>query len=152
MLVTFSRLPAAERALLIGACALLPAVAAGLRLLSLKTLLRLLARPRGVGAAIPPERAAVLVEAVAARLPLRATCLARSLVLHALLGRLGIDTHLVIGAAPAGGALEAHAWVEHRGVPLGSDTRSGTYPPLLRWPAAGAATVPAQPVTMKERA
>jgi hypothetical protein len=150
-LVKVARLPAAERALLLRACVLLPVVAAGLRLLPLKTLLRLLERPRRPGAAIPPERAAALVEAAAAHQPLRPTCLVKAMALHALLRRRGIDAHLVIGATPARGGLEAHAWVEHRRVPLGSDTQAGTYPPVLRWRASCAATVPSQPATTEER-
>lgn len=150
-LVKVARLPAAERALLLRACVLLPAVVVGLRLLPLKALLRLLDRPRRPGAAIPPERAAALVEAAAARQPLRPTCLVKALVLHALLRRHGIDAHLVIGATPVTGGLEAHAWVEYRGIPLGSGTQPKIYPPLLRWRAASAATVPSQPATMEER-
>jgi hypothetical protein len=149
-LVRVARLPAAERALLLRACVLLPAVAAGLRLLPLKAVLRLLDRPRRPGAALGAERAAALVEAAATRQPLRPTCLVKAIVLHALLRRRGIDAHLVIGATPVTGGLEAHAWVEHRGVPLGSDTRAGKYPPLLRW-RASCASVPSQPATTEER-
>ena len=46
-------------------------------------------------------------------------CLGRSLVTWSLLRRRGIDSALVMGAAPpAGEALEAHAWVEVAGVPV----------------------------------
>ncbi len=128
-----ARLPTAERTLLLQACVLLPAVAVGLRLLALKTLLRLLDRPRQPGAAILPERAARLVEAAAGRQPVRPTCLVKALALHALLRRRGISADLVVGARPATGRLDAHAWVEHRGVPIPDGAQSETYPPLLRW-------------------
>jgi Transglutaminase-like superfamily len=128
-----ARLPTAERTLLLQACVLLPAVAVGLRLLSLKTLLRLLDRPQPPSAAIAPERAAALVEAAAGRQPLPPTCLVKALALHALLRRRGIDADLVIGATPAKGRLDAHAWVEHRGSPLPDGVQSEIYPPLLRW-------------------
>lgn len=145
-----ARLPAAERALLLRACVLLPAVAVGLRLLPLKTLLRLLDRPRRPHATISPERAAALVEAAAARQPLRPTCLVNALALHTLLRHLGIDADLVIGATPATGGVEAHAWVEHRGSPLPGAGQPETYSPLLRWSGARGALVPSRPATIKE--
>ena len=149
-LTKVARLPAAERALLLRACVLFPAVAVGLRLLPLKTLLRLLDRPRQPHATIPPERAAALVEAAAGRLPLRPTCLVKALALHTLLRHLGIDADLVVGATPATGGVEAHAWVEHRGAPLPGAGQPKTYPPLLRWSGAGGPLVPSRPATIKE--
>jgi transglutaminase superfamily protein len=44
-------------------------------------------------------------------------CLARSLVLTAMLARRGIDSSIVIGVRPGPG-FGSHAWVEHGGRPL----------------------------------
>jgi len=52
-------------------------------------------------------------------LPLR--CLPRALCLRWLLGRHGIRTELRIGVNKRRGDLAAHAWVEHRGRPVGED-------------------------------
>jgi hypothetical protein len=54
-----------------------------------------------------------------------ATCLSRSLVLRWLLQRRGIETQLRIGVRLAGGELDAHAWVEHAGVPLNDSADVG---------------------------
>jgi hypothetical protein len=50
-------------------------------------------------------------------LPADSRCLMRSLVLTRVLARRGLDSTLVLSAAP-GARLEAHAWVEHAGEPL----------------------------------
>ena len=50
-------------------------------------------------------------------LPADDRCLARSLVLDALLARRGLESVLVI-AARAEPAFAAHAWVEHDGIPV----------------------------------
>src|SRR4051794_10146481 len=55
----------------------------------------------------------------AARYMPRATCLTRSLSMHAMLGRRGIATQLRIGVAKdANGQLLAHAWLERHGAKL----------------------------------
>jgi hypothetical protein len=46
-------------------------------------------------------------------------CLPRALCLRWLLGRHGIETELRIGVSKRRGDLAAHAWVEHRGRPVG---------------------------------
>ncbi len=46
-------------------------------------------------------------------------CLARSLALHALLGREHLPSQLRVGVRKRGSALEAHAWVELGGQVLG---------------------------------
>ena len=61
-----------------------------------------------------------------APLPTDTRCLAKSLVLMALLARRGIASALVIGVRP-GSDFGAHAWVEREGMPLlpsGGDTYS----------------------------
>lgn len=70
--------------------------------------------PRG---ALAPERLAGGTRRVLAVLPVRDTCLFRSLVLIGLLARRGATGRLVIAAHPDGD-LQAHAWVELDGRPL----------------------------------
>lgn len=60
-----------------------------------------------------------LVDMAARRLPHSGTCLRRSLVLQRFLRREGIETELRFGVRKTDGGLEAHAWLEHEGLPLG---------------------------------
>ena len=46
-------------------------------------------------------------------------CVPRALALRSLLAEAGIETELRIGVRKEGGELAAHAWIEHRGVPVG---------------------------------
>jgi hypothetical protein len=55
-----------------------------------------------------------LVEALARRLPFRASCLHQSWVLWWLLRRQGIPAELRIGVRKPASQLEAHAWVEYQ--------------------------------------
>lgn len=48
-------------------------------------------------------------------LPFDSRCFMRSLVLLRMLARRGVPCRLVIGVRPG---FEAHAWVEHEGLPL----------------------------------
>ncbi len=57
-------------------------------------------------------------------------CLMQSLVLQSLLAQRGIESILAVGARQAPD-FAAHAWVEHEGTPLQSDTG---YLPLVRLP------------------
>ena len=50
-------------------------------------------------------------------LPFDSRCLMRSLVLLRMLARRGVSCRLVIGVRP-GNVFEAHAWIEHAGLPL----------------------------------
>jgi len=115
---------------LAGAWSLLLAAGLGLRLLPLRRVQRLLGAAGGRPPAAGDELGAVSrlarLVGVAARnhlLPLH--CLERALVLQVLLRRRGIATELRIGVRREGGALDAHAWLERAGVPLGepSSTR-----------------------------
>jgi hypothetical protein len=73
-----------------------------------------------VDAACERARVVARVAGIAAgRGPVRATCLRRSLLIWWLLRRDGIETALRIGVRCDDGVLQAHAWVEHDGVPLG---------------------------------
>lgn len=62
-----------------------------------------------------PRAVAETVEAVAGRLPIWTTCLVQALACEALLERAGVETDLRIGVTKSGDALEAHAWLVHRG-------------------------------------
>ena len=119
-----------ERRLLVGTLLLLPAIGAALRLMGFNRTRGLLERyaqptPKPGVAGGPPgaqetaQRIARLVAIAASRGAYRATCLRQSLALWWLLKRRGIDTQLRIGVRKEGGALLAHAWVEHEGAPLG---------------------------------
>jgi hypothetical protein len=78
----------------------------------------------GQAADLPPEVCAqtvCAVESTAHRLPwpLKSpSCLARSLTLWCLLTGRGLDCDLRMGARCTADRLEAHAWVEYRGVVL----------------------------------
>jgi hypothetical protein len=120
------RLGRPERRIVIAAAATLPAAWLALRLGGFRRSTAMLARfaplPDGTplrdGTAVSPEEIARLTYATARSLPFASNCLDRSLALCWLLRRRGIAAHLRIGARKDGEQLEAHAWVESRGVPL----------------------------------
>lgn len=122
----FRRLTWRERGVLCAALVLLPAVAAGLRLVGLRRVQSVLGlagpavnrEARGPVCGTGVQGTARMVAAAAHYGLYRASCLPRSLVLQWLLHRQGIVSALRIGARTAGGRLEAHAWVEHHGHPL----------------------------------
>lgn len=66
-----------------------------------------------------PCRLARLVGAASRHHLWTMTCLPRSLALQALLRRHGIEADLRIGVRREGGELQAHAWVEQAGSPVG---------------------------------
>lgn len=82
-------------------------------------LLALLSRGGRPQPAFPADRLAALVTAAARHHLLPMTCLPRALALQALLRRNGIQAELRIGVRREGGALQAHAWIEHAGSPIG---------------------------------
>jgi hypothetical protein len=51
-------------------------------------------------------------------LPTDSRCLMRSLVLIRVMARRGLGSTLVVSSPPPGPGFEAHAWIEHGGVPL----------------------------------
>lgn len=60
-------------------------------------------------------------------------CVPRALALRSLLAEQGIATELRIGVRKEGGELAAHAWIEHRGEPLGEmPLIAERFPPLAR--------------------
>jgi len=107
-----------------------------LRILPLPRVERLLSRlsTRRPEPGLSPGRLAQLT-GIAARHHLRPmACLPQSLALQALLRRQGLPCELKIGVRRAGGELQAHAWVEHAGAPLGEPM---PYLPLARPRSAG---------------
>lgn len=93
-------------------------------------LLALLTGGRQRQAALSAGRLATLVSA-AARHHLRPmTCLPRALALQALLRRNGIQAELRIGVRREAGDLQAHAWIEAAGSPVGEPSPS--YLPLVQ--------------------
>jgi hypothetical protein len=68
-------------------------------------------------------RLGAAVGRVLSRLPADSRCLARSLVLTALLARRGIPSTLIIGVRGAPD-FRGHAWVEYDGMPLLRDEES----------------------------
>ena len=128
----FRELSPIRRATAVRAVALLPVVSIMLRVVGLRRsarVLRCLSQPRPLSDASAKddlrrvaETIAGAVQAVARRHPFPSSCLSRSLVVWSLLRRRGVDSHLRIGVRKQEGRFQAHAWVEHRGRPLGNDT------------------------------
>jgi hypothetical protein len=115
-------LPGAEKRLFVAALGWVVVFRVTLWMLPLRFVMRLSRRvslPRSASATedvIPLVHRAVRR---AARFMPRATCLTRSLSVHAMLGRRGIATQLRIGVAKdEAGRLLAHAWLERDGVKL----------------------------------
>lgn len=65
------------------------------------------------------------VNIAARHTPFPATCLSRSLLLVWMLDRRGVACALRIGVRLQGKALDAHAWVEHDGVPINDQAEVG---------------------------
>jgi hypothetical protein len=74
-------------------------------------------QPAALG--VEPARLASLVNAASRHLPVPCSCLTRSLVLDWMLRRRAVESALRIGVRLVEGRLEAHAWVEVDGNPLG---------------------------------
>jgi hypothetical protein len=118
------RLSVGERRAFLRLSLLVPAMAILLRLLGFRRTMRWLERQRGT-CAIGTDASATTIEvelrarARARRYaPYRGNCLSQSLTLRQTLARRGIATDLVLGTNFDAGELEAHAWIEARGVVL----------------------------------
>ena len=111
-----------ERRTLLAAMALLPVFWVALRLVGLQRLQARLYRKPQADAAQPAldelKRTGALVNAAAHRVLGPDNCLIRSLYLWWLLRRRGVRCELRIGVRMVDGALAAHAWVEHAGIPV----------------------------------
>lgn len=141
-LVRFGQVGDAERRVVLAIALLAPAVTAALRGFGMARARWLAARlaeraplaPREV----PAQRVGVLVDSIGDAIDsvsaLKVTCLARSLVLCALLERRGERPVLMLGVRPRATALDAHAWVELDGAALLSPAPDGqdAYTPLTQ--------------------
>jgi hypothetical protein len=125
------RRDAVRAALLVCGCSL------GLRALGVRRMMTWAARParRRVAA---DDRATIdaavrAVSRVARHSPAPGTCLSRSLALQRWLSQAGVDSTIHLGGRVAGGALDAHAWLEWNGTVLtdGPDVER-RFPPLVR--------------------
>jgi hypothetical protein len=88
-----------------------------LRVMPFSRLLQRVGCSRSPSATVTDFRRLVRFVAVAYQiLPLPATCLRQSLVLHALLTRRGAPSRFRLGVARNRTSLEAHAWVECDGM------------------------------------
>jgi hypothetical protein len=124
----FRRLSRPEQRVLLQALLLLPFTALALRWLGFKRWQSVLARlaplpempdeDRAESLVRQARGAARMVRAAAWHGPYPAGCLPQSLTLWWLLRRQGIASDLRIGVRKEAGRLEAHAWVEHRGLVL----------------------------------
>lgn len=118
----FFALPAVDRWRLIRAALRLLAIDLRLRLGGFAAVAasveRRTVRPGGGGErSIAPWVRAVDVAARHHLYPMH--CVPRALALRSLLAEEGVATELRIGVRKEGGRLAAHAWVEHRGAPIG---------------------------------
>jgi hypothetical protein len=137
------RLTPQERRVLCATWLALAAAPLALALVPFRTLLDWAARepigPRRADA-VAPGRVAVLVEAAARYHLVRATCLARALVLCRLLRRRGERARLVIGGSRGGGTntpgdFEAHAWVACDGLALTAGGPIKRFTIFRAWPS-----------------
>jgi hypothetical protein len=126
----FAALPDSERTLVLWGGAWLTATWCGLRVCGFNRWQNLLARfTRVASPTVAPDgdllpqalRTARLYGAASRHLFFRPNCLERALALSFLLRRRGIAADLRFGARKDAERLEAHAWVEYRGVPLDED-------------------------------
>ena len=89
----------------------------------------------GGGQAASPEQVVRAVRS-ASRL-VGGTCLARALVARTLLARAGVRVTLALGASPTAcmPRLQGHAWIEHRGTPVGEGESVPAFAAVWRLPA-----------------
>ena len=121
----FHRLSRSDKRLLASAGFLLPVIKVGLQWLGYRKVQAILGRIPGPAAkgSLAEMIAQAQVVAWAVRVaasydPCRSNCLPQSLALWYLLRRRGIDGDLRFGVDPKDGKLEAHAWVEFKGLVL----------------------------------
>ena len=95
---------------------------------------RAFARRPSMGAHDEVKRVGWSVAAVTRRLPFDSTCLIQSLAVDAMLRRRGVPCEIRVGVRPpGGGALAAHAWVEHDGqIVFGARSDLSEYQVLAR--------------------
>ena len=111
-LAKFAHLPAAHKPVLLAAVWWLLLASLALRALPFRMARKLFSRPvRATRDQIPVETLCWAITAASRRIP-GCRCLAQALAGARLLRAHGVAADVVIGvAAPAGGTLDAHAWV-----------------------------------------
>lgn len=88
---------------------------------------------RPAGRPVEPEPVVRAVQRAVHLHPWPLLCLPQSVAITWMLARRGFACELVIGARPKADMLDAHAWVEQRGIPLNSPPDSAeSHPVLLR--------------------
>jgi Transglutaminase-like superfamily len=125
-LAKLRRLTNSERRLLLRALAMLPLIALALRVAGLRRVQAFLARLSPLSgrarddhvASMHAKHVARLVSVAATHGPYRAKCLPTALALQSILRRRGIQADLRLGVRKDSGRIEAHAWLEHRGIAL----------------------------------
>jgi len=122
--------------LLVQAWSLLLAIDIGLRILPFRKIQSWM-MPRhhkeisSAQAEIMIRRSSDFVELAARNHIYPMTCLRRSLAMQTLLSKRGVNTDLFIGVRRNQEKLEAHAWLEYQGQPIGEkDPPTGQFTPL----------------------
>ena len=108
------RLTLPEWGLIVETCVTLPLISTGLAVLGWRRLKTILHRPPKTETSLGPFhwQAARITNAVGHLLPIRATCLQRSVTLWWTLGRRRLTSQVVIGVRKDHSDFHAHAWVE----------------------------------------
>ena len=122
------RLKPTDRLLLLQITVALPLIALALSVCGFKRTYLGLSRLAGSGRASgDPEmykgQVKLWVRFVKQRGLFRGNCLSRSLVAWWLLRRRGMEVDLRIGTCKHSGEFQAHAWIEHRGLPVNAGPR-----------------------------
>jgi hypothetical protein len=124
----FWQLPGSERSIVLQSALWLTATWIALRLIGFRRWSGFLERRSIVGNAsenssqlVDAKNITHLLSAVADHLLVRTNCLEQATALCYVLHRRGIPAELRFGARKDSAGLEAHAWVEHMGIPLNED-------------------------------
>lgn len=130
----FLALSRPERRTVLAALALLPFFWLALRLVGLQRLqsrLHRKAKPGNAPSLDELKRMGSLVNAASGRVLGGNACLTRSLYLWWLLRRREVPCSLRIGVRMNAGNLDAHAWVEHDGIPINDRPDIGDHFPAF---------------------
>ena len=124
----FWRLPGSERSIVLQSAFWLTTTWFALRLIGFRRWSGFLERSSAVvnATANPSQLAEArnitrLLSAAASHIFVRTNCLEQAMALSCVLRRRGIPAQLRFGARKDSSRLEAHAWVEHLGIPLNED-------------------------------
>ena len=104
------------------------------RILSLRTMLRLIDTRRRKSTPMPPERISALVDRIFRADILHRSCWKRAAVLRRYLLLNGIDTAVVFGVRKVEEKLAGHAWLERDGRPF-LEEREPDYVVTFRYPS-----------------